>query len=123
MDGLFNDSKIINLDKISVKFYISFENTLYIKNLLSITSFFYSAVWLEREIFDFFGLYFFFNKDLRRILLDYGFIGNPLRKNFPLSGFIELFYDDSIKKIVYEKVTLCQEYRSFVYLNEMIIKK
>ena len=68
---------------------------------------------MEREVFDFFGLYFFYNKDLRRILLDYGFLGFPLRKDFPLSGFIELYYDDTIKKISYEKIALNQEYRIF----------
>lgn len=88
------------------------------KNLLSITSLFSSAWWLEREVFDFYGLYFFCHKDLRRILLDYGFRGHPLRKNFPLTGFIELFYDDSIKKIMYDRVTLSQEYRTFFYINK-----
>jgi NADH-quinone oxidoreductase subunit C len=71
-------------------------------------------------------LYFLFNKDLRRILLDYGFKGYPLRKDFPLSGFIELYYDDSIKKIVYEKITLAQEYRTFFFtknnINSVILK-
>lgn len=85
------------------------------KNLLSIASLFYSANWLEREVFDFYGLYFILNKDLRRILLDYGFKGYPLRKDFPLSGFVELFYDDTIKKITYEKIELCQEYRILFY--------
>ncbi len=74
---------------------------------------------MEREIFDFFGLYFFFNKDLRRILLDYGFTGYPLRKDFPLSGFIELIYDDSIKKITYQKLILSQEYRIFFKVKRL----
>ena len=87
----------------------------YNTSLLSVSSIFCSANWSEREIFDFFGIYFFFNKDLRRILLDYGFRGYPLRKDFPLTGFIELFYDDTIKKITYEKLTLTQEYRTFFY--------
>jgi len=72
-------------------------------SLLSVSSLFYNANWAEREVFDFYGLYFSLNKDLRRILLDYGFQGYPLRKDFPLTGFIELFYDDTIKKITYEK--------------------
>ena len=84
------------------------------KSLVSITSIFYNSGWLEREVFDFFGLYFLFNKDLRRILLDYGFKGYPLKKNFPLSGFIELYYDDSLKKIIYDKTELSQEYRFFL---------
>ena len=70
---------------------------------------------MEREIFDFFGLFFLFNKDLRRLLLDYGFQGYPLRKNFPLSGFIEVVYNDTIKKITYPKVNITQEYRLFFY--------
>jgi NADH-quinone oxidoreductase subunit C len=89
-------------------------------NLLSITSIFYTAAWLEREVFDFFGLYFLYNKDLRRILLDYGFQGYPLRKDFPLSGFLELFYDDTLKKITYEKISLSQEYRIFFYTKNHI---
>ena len=89
-------------------------------SLLSITSIFYTASWSEREVFDFFGLYFFFNKDLRRILLDYGFQGYPLRKDFPLSGFIEVYYDDTIKKITYDKVTLAQEYRIFFYPKNLM---
>lgn len=84
-------------------------------NLLSISSLFFTANWSEREVYDFYGLFFYLNKDLRRILLDYGFKGYPLRKDFPLSGFLELFYDDSLKKIVYDKITLCQEYRIFFY--------
>jgi len=70
---------------------------------------------VEREVFDFYGLYFLFNNDLRRILSDYGFQGYALRKDFPLSGFIELFYDDTIKKISYDKIFLAQEYRVFFY--------
>lgn len=89
-------------------------------SLLSITSIFYTAGWLEREVYDFFGLYFYYNKDLRRILLDYGFQGYPLRKDFPLSGFIELFYNDTIKKITYEKIALSQEYRVFFYTKNHI---
>ena len=84
-------------------------------NMLSITSLFSTANWMEREIFDFFGLFFLFNKDLRRLLLDYGFQGYPLRKNFPLSGFIEVVYNDTIKKITYPKVNITQEYRLFFY--------
>jgi len=86
-------------------------------SILSSASLFYSANWLEREVFDFFGLFFFSNKDLRRILLDYGFKGYPLRKNFPLSGFIELFYNDITKKITYNKIELGQEYRIFFTKN------
>lgn len=64
-----------------------------------------------------FGIFFQKNKDMRRILTDYGFSGHPLRKDFPLSGFIELFYDDSKKKLVYNKIALTQEYRFFSFSN------
>ena len=64
-----------------------------------------------------FGLYFYDHPDLRRILTDYGFQGFPLRKDFPLSGFIELRYDDSLGRIIYEPVTLSQEYRFFEFKN------
>lgn len=80
-------------------------------NIISITSIFFSGNWSEREIFDFFGIYFIWNKDLRRILLDYGFKGYPLKKDFPLTGFYELYYDDTIKKVTSEKIELTQEYR------------
>jgi NADH:ubiquinone oxidoreductase subunit C len=74
---------------------------------------FNSAGWLEREIWDLFGISFLNNKDLRRILTDYGFEGHALRKDFPLSGFIEIRYDDSLKRIVYEPLEITQEYRLF----------
>lgn len=83
----------------------------------SISSIFKGAIWLEREVWDMFGLYFYDHPDLRRILTDYGFQGFPLRKDFPLSGFIELRYDDSLGRIIYEPVTLSQEYRFFEFKN------
>ncbi len=70
---------------------------------------------MEREILDMFGIYFFFNQDLRRILTDYGFNGYPLRKDFPLSGYLELFYDDNQKRISYQLVEFAQEYRNFYF--------
>jgi len=68
---------------------------------------------MEREILDMFGVCFFFNQDLRRILTDYGFNGYPLRKDFPLTGYLELYYDDNQKRISYQLVELAQEYRNF----------
>ena len=68
---------------------------------------------MEREILDMYGIYFFLNKDLRRILTDYGFYGYPLRKDFPLTGYLEVFYDDNQKRISYQLVELSQEYRNF----------
>ena len=79
----------------------------------SVTSIFSSAGWLEREIWDLFGIFFENHPDLRRILTDYGFSGHPLRKDFPLSGFLEVYYNDSTKRLSYEPIELAQEYRSF----------
>lgn len=110
---------LLNLET-NLRLFIKIKLQEYNNLLLSISSIFYSANWSEREVFDFYGIYFFCNKDLRRILLDYGFKGYPLRKDFPLTGFIELFYDDSIKKITYEKLTLSQEYRTFFYTKNHI---
>lgn len=81
--------------------------------LYSVTSLYSSALWLERECWDMFGLFFFNNGDLRRILTDYGFVGHPLRKDFPLTGFKEIFFDDSKKSIVKTSVSLAQEFRNF----------
>jgi len=69
--------------------------------------------WLERENWDMFGIFFFGNLDLRRILTDYGFEGFPLRKDFPLTGFVEIRYDDELKSVLYENLELAQEFRFF----------
>ena len=81
--------------------------------IVSLMALFRSANWSEREVFDFYGLFFFENTDLRRILNDYGFKGFPLRKDFPLTGYIDNYYDDNTKKISYRKLALSQEYRNF----------
>jgi NADH:ubiquinone oxidoreductase subunit C len=81
--------------------------------LLSVSSLFSGAGWMEREVLDMFGIYFFINKDLRRILTDYGFHGYPLRKDFPLTGYLEVYYDDNQKRVTYKLVELAQEYRNF----------
>lgn len=83
----------------------------------SVTSLFNSANWWEREIWDMFGVAFIDHPDLRRILTDYGFEGHPLRKDFPLTGYVEVRYDDEQKRIVYEPVKLTQEFRSFDFLS------
>jgi NADH dehydrogenase (ubiquinone) Fe-S protein 3 len=83
----------------------------------SITPLFSSANWLEREVYDMFGIYFVNHRDLRRILTDYGFDGYPLRKDFPLSGYLEVRYDESNKKICTEPVQLVQEYRYYEFNN------
>lgn len=78
----------------------------------------YSASnWFEREAFDMYGVLFSDHPDLRRILTDYGFAGYPLRKDFPLTGYVEVRYDDDQKRVVYEPVKLVQEFRSFDFLS------
>jgi len=83
----------------------------------TIVDIFPCAAWFEREAFDMYGIAFTGNVDLRRILTDYGFEGYPLRKDFPLTGEVEVRYDDEQKKVVYEPVKLVQEYRNFDYLS------
>lgn len=83
----------------------------------SIVGVFPGADWFEREAYDLYGVLFSGHPDLRRILSDYGFEGHPLRKDFPLTGFVEVRYDEERKRVVYEPVKLAQEFRSFDYLS------
>jgi len=83
----------------------------------SVTEVFSSANWWEREAWDLFGIYFSDHPDLRRIMTDYGFEGHPLRKDFPLTGYVEVRYDEDKKRIVYEPVSLPQEFRNFDFMS------
>ena len=102
--------------------FLSHENNLRIKisatfnvdeKIPSITKIYPSANWMEREVFDMYGIKFKNHPDMRRILTDYGFVGHPLRKDFPLTGFNEVRYSEKDKKVIYEPVKLEQDYRNF----------
>lgn len=88
-----------------------------LNGIKSITLLYENANWLEREIWDMFGIFFFQHSDLRRILTDYGFKGFPLRKDFPLTGFRELYFNENKKRLIYKKLILAQEYRLYNFRN------
>jgi NADH-quinone oxidoreductase subunit C len=87
------------------------------ESIPSIISLYPAAGWFERETFDMYGVPFEGHPDMRRILTDYGFSGYPLRKDFPLTGYVELRYDDELKRVVYQPVQLVQEFRNFDFMS------
>jgi NADH-quinone oxidoreductase subunit C len=99
-----------NNQRVIIDFYVK-ENDI----ISSITSIFPSANWMEREVFDMYGIEFKDHPDLRKILTDYNFKGHPLRKDFPLTGHKEVRYSENEKKVIYESVKLEQNYRNFDY--------
>lgn len=111
-DVVYHLLSMHNNNRIRVKAKVAEDNTI-----PSVISVYPCANWFEREAFDMYGIIFSGHPDLRRILTDYGFEGYPLRKDFPLTGHVEVRYDDEQKRVVYEPVSLVQEYRDFDYLS------
>ena len=109
---VYNLLSLINNNRVRVKVETD-EDT----PVPTVTEVFSAADWWEREAWDMYGIYFSDHPDLRRILTDYGFDGHPLRKDFPLTGYVEVRYDDELKRVVYEPVKLTQEFRSFDFLS------
>lgn len=103
---------------------IKYNNRIYVSTYLnennypnSIENLYSVANWMEREVWDMYGIFFIGNRDLRRILTDYGFKGFPFRKDFPLNGFVELRYDEEKKHLIYEPLELSQEIRVFDFVS------
>ena len=111
-DVVYNLLSLKNNQRIRVK--VATDETTPVPSAAPLFS---SAGWFEREAYDLYGVWFADHPDLRRILTDYGFEGHPLRKDFPLTGFVELRWDDLQKRVIYEPVKLQQEFRSFDYLS------
>jgi NADH-quinone oxidoreductase subunit C len=97
-----------------IRIRVETDETTPVPSTISVYS---AANWFEREAFDMYGILFSGHPDLRRLLTDYGFEGYPLRKDFPLTGFVEVRYDDEQKRVVYEPVKLVQEFRDFDFLS------
>ncbi|MEI9805451.1 MAG: NADH-quinone oxidoreductase subunit C [Pseudolabrys sp.] len=97
-----------------IRVKVATDETTAVPSLIDV---FRGADWFERETYDLYGVLFTGHPDMRRILTDYGFEGHPLRKDFPLTGFVEVRYDDEQKRVVYDKVRLAQEFRTFDFLS------
>jgi NADH-quinone oxidoreductase subunit C len=111
-DVVYHFLSIAQNQRIRVK--VETDDTIPVPSIVSVHP---SADWFEREAFDMYGILFSDHPDLRRILTDYGFSGYPLRKDFPLTGYVEVRYDDEQKRVVYEPVRLVQEFREFDFLS------
>jgi NADH-quinone oxidoreductase subunit C len=111
-DVVYHFLSIVKNRRIRVK--VETDDTVPVPSIVSVHP---SADWFEREAFDMYGILFSDHPDLRRILTDYGFSGYPLRKDFPLTGYVEVRYDDEEKRVVYEPVRLVQEFREFDFLS------
>ena len=111
-DVVYNLLSLVHNQRIRIKVEADDETPV-----LSITGVHNSANWFEREIWDMYGVMFSDHPDLRRLLTDYGFEGHPLRKDFPLTGFVETRYDNEQKRVVYDPVSLPQEFRRFDFLS------
>ena len=111
-DVVYHLLSVSNNMRIRVKVGVEVEGSI-----LSVSALYSTAGWFERELWDLFGIYVTGHPDLRRLLTDYGFEGHPLRKDFPLTGYVELRYDDEQKRVVYEPVKLTQEFRSFDFMS------
>jgi len=111
-DVVYNLLSMTHNHRVRIKVAASEENSV-----PSATSVFPCANWLEREVWDLYGVFFSGHPDLRRILTDYGFEGHPLRKDFPLTGYTEVRYDEEQKRVIYEPVKLAQDFRTFDFLS------
>ena len=111
-DVVYNLLSLVHNTRVRIK--LETDGTIPIPSAVNVFS---SAGWWEREVWDLYGIPFADHPDLRRILTDYGFEGHPLRKDFPLTGYVEIRYDDELKRVVYEPVKLSQEFRSFDFLS------
>ena len=107
-------------DLLSIRFNIRLRIKTFTHELFGIDSchkLYFTAGWYECEIWDMYGIFFKNHLNLKRILTDYGFEGHPLRKDFPLSGFVEMKYNETEKRVINESIELCQEYRTFKFLS------
>lgn len=102
---------LTNNARLRIKVFLN-DDTSFVRSVVNL---FINANWWEREIWDLYGIYFDKHPDLRRILTDYGFEGYPMRKDFPLSGFVEVRYDETKKRVVLEQIELAQEFRLFTF--------